>query len=81
MTNLFDVLAVGCFLVTVVAFFAWTDHDTGTLLRLLISMIAFAVANEIGRRGLPIVALLLIAAGAAYAVLVLKQNRTGGGKA
>jgi hypothetical protein len=81
MTDPFDFLTVGCFLVTVVAFFVWTDHNAGTLLRLLISVIAFAAANEIGRRGLPVFALTLIAAGAAYAVLVLmKQNPTSGRK-
>jgi hypothetical protein len=79
MTDPFDILTVGCFLVTVVAFFVWTDHNTGILLRLLISVIAFAVANEIGRRGLPVFALALITAGAAYAVfVVMKQNPTGG---
>jgi hypothetical protein len=81
MTDPFDILTVGCFLATVVAFFVWTDHNTGTLLRLLISVIAFAAANEIGRRGLPVLALALIAAGAAHAVFVLmKHNPTGGRK-
>jgi hypothetical protein len=81
MADPFDILTVGCFLLTVLAFFVWTDHDIGTLLHLLISTIAFAAANELGKRGLPILALALIAAGAAYAVLILmKQNPTGGRK-
>ena len=81
MNDPFDFLTVGCFLATVVGFLVWTDHNTGILLRLLISAVAFAVANEIGRRGFPVLALLLTGAGASYALLILiKQNPTGGRK-
>jgi hypothetical protein len=81
MTGPFDILTVACFLLVVLAFFLWTDRDQRTLLHLLVSAVAFAVANELGRTGSPILATVLIAAGVAYALLVLvNRKRAGGGK-
>ena len=78
MTDPFDFLTVACFLALVVAFFVWTDRDLDTLLHLSICGVAFAVADQLGRSGYTIFALILIATGAAYALFVISQKRTGG---
>ncbi len=80
MTDTFDILTVACFLLVVIAFFVWTDRDTRTLLHLSICVVAFAVANELGRIGSSTLASILIAVGLAYALLVLvKTKRAGDG--
>jgi hypothetical protein len=78
MTDPFDFLTVACFLALVVAFFVWTDRDLDTLLHLSICGVAFAVANQLGRSGYTIFALILIATGTAYALFVISRKRTGG---
>jgi hypothetical protein len=70
--TVFDYLTVACFLGLVISFFLWTEHDTRTLLHLMISAAAFAIANQVGNNGLPFLALALIAVGAGYAVLVVR---------
>jgi hypothetical protein len=72
MITAFDYLAVACFAGLVVAFFKWTDRSPRTLSRLLLSSIAFAMANHLGNVGFHLFALVLIAAGTGYAMLVLK---------
>jgi predicted branched-subunit amino acid permease len=74
METAFDFLTVACFAGLVIAFFQFTRRDTRTLMHLMISAIVFAIANQIGNAGLPIVALLLIVAGAGYAALVVKNE-------
>jgi len=72
MITLFDFLTVTCFICLVTTFFVWTERDTRTLLHLLISGVAFAIANHLGNNGLQLFALILIAAGAGYALLVVQ---------
>ncbi|MFY9954437.1 XrtV sorting system accessory protein [Bradyrhizobium sp.] len=78
MTNPFDILTVACFLLVVLAFFLWTDRDSQTLLHLAICGIAFAVANQLGNRGAPELALILIAAGGVYALIILVNGNQAG---
>jgi hypothetical protein len=68
----FDYLTVACFVCLVVAFFLWTAHDTRTLLHLMISGVAFAIADQVGNNGLTLFALALIVTGAGYALLVVQ---------
>jgi hypothetical protein len=76
MIDAFDILTVACFLLMVLAFFLGTEGDSCTLLHLSICGVAFAVANQLGNKGSPILALILIAAGVAYALLILvSRNR------
>jgi hypothetical protein len=78
MTGPFDILTIACFLLMVIAFFVWTERDTNTLLHLLISAVMFAVANQLGNHGSPILALILTAAGAGYALLIFLGGKPGG---
>jgi hypothetical protein len=72
MITAFDYVTVGCFIGLVAAFFRWTDRSARTLSRLLLSSIAFAIANHLGNGGFELFAVLLLAAGAGYAALVIE---------
>jgi hypothetical protein len=72
LTTGFDFLTVGCFVCVVAAFFLLTDRTIRTLAHLLVSGVAFAVANQVGNAGSTILALLLVAGGGAYAVFVVR---------
>ena len=76
MTTVFDFLTVAFFLMMAIGFFMLTERDGRTLLRLLFSGIAFAVANQIGNAGWQLLASILIAAGISNAVLVIKAAYT-----
>ena len=72
MITLFDYLTVACFVCLVIAFFMWTARDIRTLLHMVLSGVVFAVANHLGNSGLTLFALLLVVAGAGYALLVVQ---------
>jgi hypothetical protein len=74
METAFDILTVACFAGLVIAYFQFTKRDARTLMHLMISAAAFAIANQMGNAGLLIFALILIVAGAAYAALVIKRE-------
>jgi hypothetical protein len=73
MTTFFDVVTVTCFVGLVVAFFQFTDRETRTLAHFILAGVVFAVANQIGNAGSPILALVMILAGAIYAALVVRR--------
>ena len=73
MTTFFDVVTVACFAALVIAFFRFTDRNTNTLLHFVGTGIVFAVANQVGNAGGTVLALLLIFAGAGYAVLMVRR--------
>ena len=74
METAFDFLTIVCFAGLVIAYFQLTKRDTRTLMHLMISAAAFAIANQVGNAGLPMFALILIVAGAGYAALVVKKE-------
>jgi hypothetical protein len=73
MTTFFDVVTVTCFVGLVIAFFQFSDRETRTLLHFIFAGCVFAVANQIGNAGSPILALVLILGGAIYAVLIVRR--------
>lgn len=73
MATLFDVVTVTCFGALVLAFFVFTERDPKTLGHMLISAIAFAVANQLGNAGWTALATALIVAGSTYVVLVVRR--------
>jgi hypothetical protein len=75
MVTLFDFATVACFLGVVGAFFLLTAQSYRTLLYLLISGIAFAVANQLGNAGHDYSAVILIIAGIGYAVIVVRAAK------
>ena len=73
MTTFFDVVTVTCFVAMIIGFFQFTDRDTRTLVHLVLAGIVLAVANQVGNSGSTILALIMIVAGAGYAVLVVRR--------
>ena len=72
MTTFFDVLTVTCFVGLVIAFFQFTNRETRTLVHFILAGLVFAVANQVGNSGSVVLALILVFAGAVYAVLVAR---------
>ncbi len=77
MSTFFDFLTVACFVCVAMAFFMLTERDSRTLLLLLVSGIAFAIANQLGNAGWTVLALALVVAGMAYAGFVIKRGYGG----
>lgn len=73
MTTFFDVVTTTCFIGLVITFFRFTDRDPKRLLHFMLAGILFAVANQLGNSGQSILAFVLIAAGAGYAVLRVRH--------
>ena len=72
MTSIYDFVTVACFLGVVGAFVFLTERDPKTLAHLLVPAIAFAVANQLGNKGLGLLAALLIAAGVGYTIIIIR---------
>lgn len=72
MITLFDFLTVACFIGVVVAFFQLTQREPRILLHLLLCGVVFAIANQLGNAGSTLLALVLLAAGVGYGVLVIR---------
>jgi hypothetical protein len=75
MVTLFDFATVACFLGLVGAFFLLTARRQRTLLHLLLSGIAFAVANQLGNAGYDLSGVILIIAGIAYAIIIVRAEK------
>jgi lysozyme family protein len=75
MATVFDFATVACFLGLVGAFFLLTTRRPRTLLHLLLSGIAFAVANQLGNAGYGLSAVILIIAGIGYAVIIVRAEK------
>jgi hypothetical protein len=73
MTTFFDVVTVACFAGLVIAFFQFTDRETRTLVHFMLTGVVFAVANQLGNAGSVVLPIVLILAGAAYAVLAARR--------
>lgn len=73
MATIFDVLTVTCFAGLVLAFFQFSDREARTLVYLILPGVVFAVANQLGNAGHLYLAAMLIVAGIAFAVLVLRR--------
>jgi len=71
MATVFDIVTVACFAALVLAYFLFTSRTSKTLLHLIVPCVAFAMANQVGNAGWALMATTLIAAGAAYAMLVV----------
>ena len=74
MVTLFDFATVACFFGLVGAFFLLTARRQRTLLHLLLSGIAFAVANQLGNAGYDLSGVILIIAGIAYAAIIVRAE-------
>jgi hypothetical protein len=74
METAFDYLTIACLAVLVIVYFYLTKHEIRTLMHLMISATAFAIANQLGNAGLTLFAAILMVAGVAYAALVVQKG-------
>ena len=72
--TIFDIISIVCFILLVAVFFLLTNRSHRTLLRFALAAVVFAVANQMGNRGLTIFAVILILVGIAYATLSFKRE-------
>lgn len=77
MTTVFDFVTVAAFLAMAGAYFIWGEGDQKLLLHLLVSAVAFAIANQLGNRGYELFGALVAVAGVGYAVLAFRSHRPG----
>lgn len=77
MSTFFDALTVACFIGLVVAFFQFTERDTHTLLRFMLSGIALAVANHLGNMGYVVLGCILVVAAVVSAWLSFGRPKPG----
>jgi hypothetical protein len=71
MATIFDIVTVTCFAGLVLAFFQFTDREMRTLMHFILAGVVFAVANQVGNAGSTILGYVLVAAGVAYAALII----------
>lgn len=77
MSTFFDALTVACFIGLVVVFFRFTERDTHTLLRFMLSGIVLAVANQLGNMGYVVLGCILVLAAVASAWLSFGRPKPG----
>jgi hypothetical protein len=75
MNTAFDVLTVTAFFGIALAYFKWGQQDLGLLMKLLLSGIALAVANQLGNSGAFFFGALLLLAATGYAVLLFHRHQ------
>jgi hypothetical protein len=71
--TLFDIATVACFVGLVAAFFLRADGDLRQLPHFLVCGVAFAVANQLGNKELPVLGAVVLAAGVVYAVILCRR--------
>ena len=79
MSSVFDIVTVTCFAILVGAFFQLTDRRPRTMMHFVLAGVVFAVANQVGNSGAPLLASVLIAAGVGYAAIVTRSSPSIGG--
>lgn len=72
MSTIYDVVTVLAFLAMAAFYFMRGNNDQRLLMHLLVSGVCFAVANQLGNRGHDLLGILLLAAGAGYAVYLFR---------
>jgi nitrate/nitrite transporter NarK len=77
MATFFDALTVACFIGLVAAFFVFTERDTSSLLRYMLSGIALAIANRLGNMGYEILGYILVIAAMGFGWLSINRPTRG----
>ncbi len=72
MSTLYDIGAVALFACVVAAFVFLTDRQAQALLRLLLTGLALAAANQLGNHGLHVLAAAFLVAGMVNAVITVR---------
>jgi hypothetical protein len=75
MATFFDAFTVVCFIGLVAVFFLFTERDTPTLLRYMLSAIALAIANQLGNKGYEAFGYLLVIAAMGFGWLSFSKPK------
>ena len=75
MATFFDAFTVACFIGLIAVFFLFTDRDTPTLLRYMLSGIALAIANQLGNSGYAGFGYILVIAAMGFGWLSFSKPR------
>lgn len=80
MITVYDIVTVTCFACIVLTYFVFTEGGMKTLAHFMLPAAAFAVANQVGNKGLHdestllnALAIVLIAAGIGYTYIIVRH--------
>ena len=72
--TVFDFVTVACFFGAAGAFFIFTARELSTLFNVVLAGISFAIANQLGNAEYILLGALVMIAGVAYAVVVIRKG-------
>ncbi len=78
MSTLYDIATVALFFCVIAAYVFLTDRRPQALLRLLLTGLAFAIANQLGNLGLHFLAAALLVAGVVNAAMTVRAFPVSG---
>ena len=73
MATVYDIVTVTCFACIVLTYFMFTEGGTKVLAHFMLPAAAFAIANQLGNRGMDVPAVILIAAGIGYTYIIVRH--------
>lgn len=78
MSTLYDIATVALFFCVIAAYVFLTDRQAQALLRLLLTGLTFAIANQLGNLGLNVLAVALLVAGVVNAAMTVRAFPASG---
>ena len=73
MVTLYDIVTVTCFACIVLTYFMLTEGGPKVLAHFMLPAAAFAIANQLGNRGMDMPAIILIVAGIGYTYIIVRH--------
>jgi hypothetical protein len=73
MVTLYDIVTVTCFACIVLTYFMLTEGGPKVLAHFMLPAAAFAIANQLGNRGMDVPAIILIVAGIGYTYIIVRH--------
>jgi hypothetical protein len=73
MATVYDIVTVTCFACVVLTYFMFTEGGMKVLAHFMLPAAAFAIANQLGNRGMDVPAVILIAAGIGYTYIIVRH--------
>ena len=73
MATVYDFVTVTCFACVVLTYFMFTEGGMKVLAHFMLPAAAFAIANQLGNRGMDAPAVILIAAGIGYTYIIVRH--------
>ena len=80
MGTVYDIVTVTCFACIVLTYFMLTEGGPKVLAHFMLPAAAFAIANQLGNRGMDVPAIILIVAGIGYTYIIVRHRAVRGYK-